>query len=424
MSPWGQSAALLQPATQTPLTHVVPVAQTLPQAPQLCESPLMFVSQPFAGSRSQSAYPARQAWTWHWPATQMAVPFGSTHTFPHVPQLFASVDRFTQAAPHAVVPAGHVVHVPSTQTEPAAQQVVAPLAEVQTWPVAQQTPPAQVSPAAQHAPLQRTPEVHSVHPPGPQIMPAGQHVPLQITPLAHEHWPVAGSHVSPAGQQTPAQVGPAQEQAPLVVHVEPAGQHVPLAHCTLPVGHGAAHAPFTQLVPTAQHCPPHIGKPLDSQTQTPELQVVPAGQHVLPHALAQLVVPEGQAHTPRRPPVVSQKPVQQSEPFLQPLPMSVQSAFAIAALDWLRPIAPSMPTTPPPNSVRSALRREVPVAMRLARSSKLPSFTAHLGKGPGDRIDELYLPSGMISNTPGGYNLPPQFAVRGCRTPTLRASRQ
>ena len=259
---------------------------------------------------------------------------------------------------------------------------------MQAWKNAQQTPPAQVSFWPQQTPSQRTPDVHSVQPFGPQIMPAGQHVPMHMTPLAHAHAPVVGSQVSPAAQQTPLQVGPAHEQAPLGVQVEPEGQHVPFAHWTLPVGHGDTHAPSTQLVPAAQHWPPHVGKPFDAQTHTPELQVVPAGQQVLPQAFEQLVVPDGQAQTPRRPLLVSQKPVQQSELLLQPLPTLAHPGAAPADVAWVRPIAPSMPATPPPNSVRSALRRDVPVATRLARSSKLPLSNAHLRGGPGDRIDE------------------------------------
>ena len=303
---------------------------------------------------------------------------GVTQTTPQLPQLFGSLEMFTQVPAQTIEPAGQVVHVPFEHTEPASQQVVAPLAEVQTWLAAQQTPPAQVSFAPQQTPLQRTPDGHSVQPFGPQIIPAGQQAPLQITPLAHEHWPVAGSQVSPAGQQTPAQVGPAHEQAPLGVHVEPAGQHVPLAHWTLPVGQGAAHEPFTQLVPAAQHWPPHCGKPFDSQTQTPALQVVPAGQHVQPQAFEHLVVPDGQAQTPRLPPEVSQKPAQQSEAFLQPWPISLQARAASADVAWARPIAPSIPATPPPSNVRSALRRDVPLANFLARSSKSPLFMPHL----------------------------------------------
>lgn len=202
---------------------------------------------------------------------------------------------------HSACPAGHPddEHVPLTQVSPAAQQVVTPLVEVQTWPLAQQVPPAQVSPAAQQTPLQKMLPGQLMHPSGPQIEPAGQHVPLQMT-VAQEQAPVSGSQVSPAGQQVPLHVGPAQEQPP-VVHVEPFGQHVPSEQVTVPAGHpeGEVQTPFTQLWPDAQQAPPHGGKPLDAQTQTPELQVVPAGQQVLPQALEQLIVPEGQPQTPR-----------------------------------------------------------------------------------------------------------------------------
>jgi hypothetical protein len=368
-------------------------------------------------------------WIWHWPATHVAVAFGSAQTWPHVPQLFGSVVSDTHVVPQSWVPGGQVqvlftasqvalagqqavpqptvplgqvaVHVPFTQKAPWSQHVLPPLAFVQTrasgqqpvgvqvwlsgqhtvapstvqaWKNAQQTPPAQVSFAPQQTPLQRTPDAHSTHPFGPQIMPAGQQAPLQMTPLGHEQLPVLGSQVSPAGQQTPLHVGPAHEQAPLGVHVEPAGQQAPFAQATLPVGQGDAQAPFTQLVPAAQHWPPHIGNPLVSHTHTPASQVVPGGQQVLPQVFEQLVVPAGHAQVPRPPPGALQKPLQQSVPLLHPLPMSWQPLFGAAATDWPRPMAPSIPAMPPAMSVRSALRRDVPLAILLARSSKSPLF--------------------------------------------------
>lgn len=391
----GQSAALAHPVTHVPFMQTMPALQTWPQAPQLFGSEVINVSQPFAGLPSQSAYPDRHAWTSHTPATQVAVAFGNAQTLPHVPQLFGSVETLMQLVPHWTVPAGQVVHVPFTQVEPAAQHVVTPLTDVQTWLAVQQTPPAQLSPTPQQTPSQSTPDAQAVQPFGPQIEPAGQHVPLQMTPLPHEQAPVVGSQVSPAGQQTPLHVGPAHEHAPLVVHVEPFGQHVPSEQVTIPVGQGdgEVQTPSTQLWPAAQHWPPHVGKPFEAQTQTPELQVVPAGQQVLPQALEQFVVPDGQAQTPRLAPVlVSQKPVQQSPPVLQPLPISPQPGAATAAVDWLRPTTPSMPATPPPRSVRRALRREVPVAIRRERSSKLPLFNCAPQRRPGDGIDEWYLP--------------------------------
>src|SRR5262249_23885432 len=65
--------------------------QTLPHAPQLFGLFRTFVSQPFAGLASQSANPVAHACVWQLPPVHTAPP---AHAAPHVPQLFASFDRF------------------------------------------------------------------------------------------------------------------------------------------------------------------------------------------------------------------------------------------------------------------------------------------------------------------------------------------
>jgi hypothetical protein len=82
-----------------------PVEQTLPQPPQLFESVDSFTQAPL-----QSVNPALQA-TAQVPAVQDApAAFGSVvvHTLPQAPQLFGSDSSLTHAAPHADKPALHV----------------------------------------------------------------------------------------------------------------------------------------------------------------------------------------------------------------------------------------------------------------------------------------------------------------------------
>ena len=75
----------------------------MPQAPQLALSVRVSTSQPFTGSRSQSAKPVAQAITAQAPAAQVAVALGSAHARPQAPQLDALVVRLV-SQPLAAAP--------------------------------------------------------------------------------------------------------------------------------------------------------------------------------------------------------------------------------------------------------------------------------------------------------------------------------
>jgi hypothetical protein len=73
-----------------PLLQEVPGLQTFPHAPQLLLSVKVLVSHPFSGFKSQSAKPELQAEIWHLPDEQAGVAFAKEHMFPHAPQLRTS----------------------------------------------------------------------------------------------------------------------------------------------------------------------------------------------------------------------------------------------------------------------------------------------------------------------------------------------
>jgi hypothetical protein len=69
-----------------------------PQAPQFPTFVLVSISQPFAGFLSQSAYPVAQAATVHLEPTQVSVPWFALHALPHAPQFPGSFVVFTHFA--------------------------------------------------------------------------------------------------------------------------------------------------------------------------------------------------------------------------------------------------------------------------------------------------------------------------------------
>ncbi len=76
-----------------------PRGQTVPQRPQLSESPVTLTSQPFDGLPSQSPVPGEHVPTTHRPAMHAATAPGIEHTLPHVPQLRASLARSKHTPP-------------------------------------------------------------------------------------------------------------------------------------------------------------------------------------------------------------------------------------------------------------------------------------------------------------------------------------
>jgi hypothetical protein len=82
--------ALHGPTPHAPAEHTgvaFGVTQAFPQLPQLCTLDVMFTSQPFATTASQSPNPASHAAMPHTAAEHIGVAFGVTQTFPQAPQL-------------------------------------------------------------------------------------------------------------------------------------------------------------------------------------------------------------------------------------------------------------------------------------------------------------------------------------------------
>ena len=80
--------------TQVPLTHIMVALgalQAFPQLPQLFASLCMLVSQPFDGLPSQSAKAALHVAMTHWELTQAGVALGREHIAPQLPQFNTSV---------------------------------------------------------------------------------------------------------------------------------------------------------------------------------------------------------------------------------------------------------------------------------------------------------------------------------------------
>jgi hypothetical protein len=76
---------------------------TVPQAPQLVTSVLMFFSQPFAIEPSQLAKPELQLAITHVPFEQAPTPLATLQLVPQAPQLFTLVEVLT-SQPSAALP--------------------------------------------------------------------------------------------------------------------------------------------------------------------------------------------------------------------------------------------------------------------------------------------------------------------------------
>jgi len=75
------------------------VVHALPQVPQLLRSLVVWISQPFDATLSQSAKPALHEPMAHIELLQAAVALGSVHTLLHVPQLLGSLVVLTHEVP-------------------------------------------------------------------------------------------------------------------------------------------------------------------------------------------------------------------------------------------------------------------------------------------------------------------------------------
>jgi hypothetical protein len=95
-------------AVQAPLTHANPVVQIVPQLPQLFASVFRFTSHPFAGFLSQSAKPALQV-SEHTPEEQLPAPFETVpaQATPQVPQLLGLLCVSSQIPPHTRPDSAH-----------------------------------------------------------------------------------------------------------------------------------------------------------------------------------------------------------------------------------------------------------------------------------------------------------------------------
>jgi hypothetical protein len=182
-----------------------------------------------------------------------------------------------------------------------------------------QVPPTQQTPGAQQVGVPWNPQIRLVgqHVPPTFTWPGGQHSPVeQVVPLAQQRMVAPLAHTCPAVQQ----VVPLRQTRPVAQQVAPQGTVAPL------VGTQLAVAPLLQLtVPEGQTQPVQAAlgtvPPLQARQVVPPALVqatVPVGQAqvhplvkvaggvqagtqlVLPvMALVQVVVPLGQAHTPK-----------------------------------------------------------------------------------------------------------------------------
>jgi hypothetical protein len=121
----GKTSPGIEPGAQSALhalaAHVSFVAHFLPHAPQFASSFVRSAqystTPPSAPGRVQRNSPEGHV-DWHAP---LAHTKPAAHAFPHRPQSFGSVCRFTHALPQAVVaPAQRIVHTPATQPSPTA----------------------------------------------------------------------------------------------------------------------------------------------------------------------------------------------------------------------------------------------------------------------------------------------------------------
>ena len=237
-----------------PLAHVAPPLHTLPHAPQLALSLVVFTHAPpghcvgVAGPHVVEQTPPEQ--------THCVAPGGSgcaVQLCAHVPQLFTSDARLTQRPLQSAWPAGHA-HMPFEHCWPCAHVV----AHAPQWSVSLvksthaplqfvSVAPPSVAQVSAHAPLEQTGAVTGqTLPQPPQLV--GElcvdvQTPLQsVPPFGHRHAPPR--HVVPPVHAT--------LQAPQFALSEATfTQRLP--HAVVPCGH--AQTPPAQTSPGAQACP-------------------------------------------------------------------------------------------------------------------------------------------------------------------------
>lgn len=207
--------------------HVLPIAHTLPQRPQLSGSRVKSASQPLPSTPSQLPNPASHAVV-HMLALQARVMCGAPvpgHTTPQPPQLFTSL---------AVV------------AQPVAQHV---------WPGAQVGPPAQ-PPPVHMLPTHICPGPHT-NPQPPQLagsLVSSTHTPPQL--------------VCPSGHTMPPQpIGPG-----------PTVQHADIMQTGAPGGHATKHPPqFVGSAVVSTHVSPQHVRPIGQPVtrQPPPVHVEP-----------------------------------------------------------------------------------------------------------------------------------------------------
>jgi hypothetical protein len=303
---------------QAPALHVAseldPLAQALPQRPQLPVAVVRLVSQPLAATPSQSPKPTLHARR-HAPAAQSGealAPVG--HTVPQAPQLVTLVAVATQVVPQRVVPAAQVsMQAPAEQrwpvghARPHAPQLLESVRVLTSQPLAAM-PSQLVKPALHVNPQAEAAQVevalaragHTV-PQAPQLVAAVARLVSQplAMPMSQSAKPAA--QVSP--QAPPAQVGAllgraAQRfpHAPQLLMSARGSMQRPPHEMPVP---GQAHTPEVQLVPPAQRLPhaPQWALSLSGLTQRPAHSTCPEG-HV--HTRSMQVVPPMQA-VPQRP---------------------------------------------------------------------------------------------------------------------------
>lgn len=214
-------------APHAPPEQTWPAAQAVPQLPQCAPSVAVLTSQPSAGSRLQSAYPAAQAVSTHAPAVQAVVACGSAQARPQAPQWAALV---------AVGISQPLAADPSQSPKPAAQRT--------------------------------TTHVPSVHPAAEAF--ASAHVVAQL--------PQCAGSMDVSAQRAPAPLPQVTSGAAQVV------PHTPPEH-TRPAGHAAPQAPQLALsVCRLVHMPPQLVRPApQTGTHAPAVHPLPGGQ-ARPHA--------------------------------------------------------------------------------------------------------------------------------------------
>jgi hypothetical protein len=276
------------------LTQLWPLAQTLPQAPQLFVLLVRLVSQPLLARPSQLPKPALQVIPQAVPLHD-GVPFTLEHTLPQVPQ-FCVLFRLTQAPLQFPKPA---LHDATVQVPPV--QAAVPFVTLQILPQVPQLFVLLVRLVSQ--PLLAMPS---------QLPKPALHEAIVHTPLTQAAVPLAELQVVPQVPQLPGSVA-VFTQVPLQL-VWPA-PHVVVV----------AHTPLTQLWPLAQAFPhvPQLFGSVASFTQVPPQLVCPAAQLLLGLQVPPITV---ELHA-QPPPLQTGVQVPEVPPFctqLQTLPQAPQ----------------------------------------------------------------------------------------------------